>query len=125
MQAREPALRAGRIVSIDKRIARHHQQGDTAGPQPSACGRAVEHRGDESRRRIEHGHERAVPRPRGDADLQLAGAGVSKGETERKRQHNRKPEDPEHRLGLAVELAHARERQLEQRVLTYHGAAVP
>ena len=101
------------------------QQGDPARPQTGTRCRAVEHRGDEAWRGIEHGDERAVPQSGGDTDLELAWAGVPKGETERKRQHDWKPKDPEHGFGLAVELAHARERQLEHGMLTYHGAAVP
>ena len=124
LEARQPALGARRVVAVDDGVARNREQRDPARPQPESRGRRIEHGGDEPRRRIERRRQRAVAGPTCDADLQPAGARVPEGESQREREHDRKPEDPEHRLRLAIELAHARERQLVHRMLTYHGVAV-
>src|SRR6185503_8142502 len=122
------ALRPRRVVPVDERVAmgaRYHEQRDASRAQPRERRRGIEHARGEPRGRVEDRGNDAVALARLHADLELAGPGIPKREAERKREHDGKPEDPEYCLGLTIELAHARERELEHRMLTYHAAAVP
>ena len=124
LESGEPTLGAGRVIAIDNRIAGDDEQRDPATAQPKACGRGIEHDRDQTWRRIERRRERAVAAAGRDADLQLARSRVAKREAEGECEHDRESEHPEDGFGLAIKLAHARERQLKHRMLTNHGAAV-
>ena len=123
-EPRQTALRARRVVAIHHRVPGNDQQRHATGLETQACSGGIEHGGHQARRGRERRGHRAVTGPRHDTDLQLPRPGVAEGQAEREREHDRKAEDPEHRFRLAVELAHARQRELVHRVLTYHGAAV-
>ena len=124
LEPRETALRPRRVVAIHNRIPGKDQDRHATRLEAQPRGGGIEHGGYEARRRRERRGHRAVAGPGHDADLQLSRPGVAEGEAEREREHDGKAEHPEDRLGLAVELAHARQRELVHRVLTYHGAAV-
>src|SRR5438876_964026 len=88
----------------------------------------IEHHGRERRRAVEGGHQGAVPpvppvplaqHP----DLQLTGPPVPERDPQRERQDDRESKNPEDRLGLAVELPHPREGQLDECVVTHRAAA--
>src|SRR5438445_152446 len=67
--------------------------------------------------------ERAVSWPPQHRHPQLARPPVAERNAEREGEHDGKPEDPEDRLRLAVELAHPGKGELPQRVITHRAAA--
>src|SRR5216117_2404282 len=119
----QPALGTGRVVPVHHRIARHDEQRDATRAQLQPRLGRVEHRRREPGRAGQRGRQHAVPGSAEHRHAQLPGPAVPKRDAERERQDDREPVHPADRLGLAIELPHAREGQLHERMVTHRAAA--